>query len=129
MPQVTYTPAQLAPLAQKYHFKWNAASYFVISFAAVVAAIMLAFVSHHIFGIYTRRHNKAKNGSIRDGESYLIAGHHRLRPNSRIVAALRKGKISNPVPSEPSESGHSYKGAASGEGGEYDEGRERYQAV
>lgn len=128
-PQVTYSPAQLSALGQKCSFEWNAASYFVVTFAAVVLAIVLAFATHHMISGYTRQRSKVRGGSSRDGESFLISGHGRVRPNSRILSALRNGKISNPVPSEPSESGHSYKEAGQSEGGSHAEERDRFHGA
>jgi len=128
-PQVTYSPAQLSALQQKYSFGWNAASYFVVTFAAVVLAIVLVFVVHHMIGGYRRQRRKARNVSNHDGESYLSRGRGRLRPNSRILAALKKGNISHPVPSVASESGHSLKATSLGEGASYAEGGDRFQGA
>lgn len=71
-------------------------------------------------GMSIRRGGKSE-GSVQDGESYLITGSKRPRPNTKILDALKKGKISNPVPSDD---GHSNRrssyGTGEGSGVSYD---------
>ena len=95
-----WTPAQLAFLAKPYAFHWSAAAYFVVTATALVGAIGIAVsILLLVHSINTRR-RKQRTEAV--GTSYLMS--RKPRPTTRIMDALRRGKISNPLPSED---GHS----------------------
>ena len=98
-----YSAEQLSSLAVAYHFHWNAAAYFVVIFSSLMVAMFAVFLLHFAtrsWGIQRRKANQ-----VGEGESYLIAREPiRPRPSTRIIEALKRGKISNPMPSED---GHS----------------------
>lgn len=111
---MTWSASQLAALSHPYKFHWNSASYFVVVFSALVvlafiSGVVLNFVGSFRDKMRSRRVGRGQ-GSAQDGESYLITG-KRLRPNTRILDALKKGKISHPVPSED---GHSHRRSSYG---------------
>ena len=94
-----WTPQQLAALTTQIPFHWNVAAYFTIVVACLAIAIIAFLSLQHLL----RQHrNRAMTRRTNDGSSYLLT--RKPRPSTRIIDALRKGKISRPVASED---GHS----------------------
>ena len=99
MAQSTYTPAQLSSLSQHYAFHWNAAAYFVVVFSSLVALIVFAFIMRHFaqkMSVRWRRRARA----VEDGESWLINHRPARSRDTKLMDALRRGKISAPMASE-----------------------------
>ena len=82
-----------------YAFSWNAAAYFTIIVAAIMGVLIIAGILWQTMIGMDGRRKQARKAS--EGESYLITTERkRPRPTTRLLDALKKGKISHPVPSD-----------------------------
>jgi hypothetical protein len=119
-----YSAAQLASLAEPYHFHWNAAIVFVVIISCLITAISSIFALHFISRIWI---NKRRKVDVGIGQSYLIEreGLKKSRPTRRTIDALRGEKIASPMPSSGAHSGGFNRssdgtGEFSGSGREYE---------
>jgi len=103
MPHYTYTPEQLAELVIPYEFHWNSAARFVVVFGSLMGGVLLLLILWlGLQELGPRLRGKAA-GNVQEGESYLITARSnrnrgdKPRPSTRILQALRGGKISAPI--------------------------------
>ena len=91
------TESQLSSLSKKYHFKWSPASYFVVVFSCLVLLTILGVIAFYLSSCF-----KKKRVEKRGSHTHPAMGKERIkaRPNTRLLDALRLGKIGYPVPSE-----------------------------
>ncbi|ORX40054.1 hypothetical protein BD324DRAFT_616087 [Kockovaella imperatae] len=107
-----WDPADLAQLAIPYTFHWSPSAYFVVVASALVGLLTIAFVAMFVLRVWKARRRKLRSEKV--GTSYLT--HRKPRPTTRIIEALKRGKISNPIPSDDGQSDYSTKKAGSSDG-------------
>jgi len=118
MTKTTYSPAQLSALSQTYVFHWSPAAYFVVIFACLVVALITAFVIRHLIQSLGLRWNRRSSHSVQDGESWITNLQRTpRRRDTKLMEALRRGKISAPIASED---GHSARPSSTETKGSYE---------
>ena len=110
---MSWDPTKLAQLAIPYEFHWSPPAYFVVVASAFVGLLTVIIVIMFLLRALKARRRKLR--AEKNGTSYLK--HRKLaRPTTRIIDALRRGKISHPMPSEDGGSEYSGKKAGSDRG-------------
>ena len=91
----------------------------MVVFSCLVVVLIVTFVARHWFANVRTGWERNDKAIVHDGESWLITDQRVPRQrDTKLIEALRRGKISAPIASED---GHSARPSSWGTGGSHEE--------